>query len=340
MARRVNDVIVICGDANTQHAISEVLEPVRRNPAAYDLESIEVFEADQWLAGEHGRFGFDVRKFCGLLATRTLGRTLLYSDQVTSTQTLLFDKLYLLPASRGPLFLCHQQVAGKGRGGNSWESPAGCLMFTLKISLIDPSQLAFVQYLASLSMVKATKTFPGCAEFPLRIKWPNDLYIGDRVKIGGVLCQSTANEGMFDICIGLGLNVENARPTTCLNAAYHELLEQKQPVIENDRVEGPFNREALMAAFLAEFERDLAIFLQEGFASFEEEYTKTWLHTGQIVDLVAQNKKVIIRGLCSNGFLRATDADPATGEEYELHPDGNTFDFLKGLIIQKVLNKF
>ncbi|KAL3687581.1 hypothetical protein R1sor_013890 [Riccia sorocarpa] len=42
---------------------------------------------------------------------------------------------------------------------------------------------------------------------------------------------------------------------------------------------------------------------------------------------------VTIRGLTPSGYLLATDEQ---GEQYELHPDGNSFDFLKGLVRAKL----
>ena len=51
----------------------------------------------------------------------------------------------------------------------------------------------------------------------VRIKWPNDIY-ANKLKIGGILCQSVYRDGAFHVVIGAGLNVNNAKPTTCLSA--------------------------------------------------------------------------------------------------------------------------
>ena len=50
------------------------------------------------------------------------------------------------------LFVPHD---APGRGGNVWESPAGCLMFSFKASTRQAPQLAFLQYLISLAVVDA-----------------------------------------------------------------------------------------------------------------------------------------------------------------------------------------
>ncbi|KAI7741454.1 hypothetical protein M8C21_008534 [Ambrosia artemisiifolia] len=74
-----------------------------------------------------------------------------------------------------------------------------------------------------------------------------------------------------------------------------------------------------------------------GFKPLEELYYKTWLHSGQRVavqdpDLLVENT-VTVQGLTSSGYLLAIADD---GKMYELHPDGNSFDFFKGLVRRKV----
>lgn len=51
----------------------------------------------------------------------------------------------------------------------------------------------------------------------VRIKWPNDLYAGG-LKLGGVLCHSVFRARRFATVTGVGLNLDNAEPTTCVNA--------------------------------------------------------------------------------------------------------------------------
>lgn len=48
--------------------------------------------------------------------------------------------------------------SGAGRGGNRWESPGGCLMFTAVKRLAIPGQrLPFVQYIVSLAVAQAVQ---------------------------------------------------------------------------------------------------------------------------------------------------------------------------------------
>ncbi|XP_017219400.2 biotin--protein ligase 1, chloroplastic isoform X4 [Daucus carota subsp. sativus] len=78
-----------------------------------------------------------------------------------------------------------------------------------------------------------------------------------------------------------------------------------------------------------------------GFKPLEELYYKTWLHSGQRVIVEEKNddkdhgrqSMVTIQGLTSSGYLLAIGDD---NQMCELHPDGNSFDFFKGLIRRKL----
>lgn len=101
------------------------------------------------------------------------------------------------------------QTAGKGCGSNSWESEKGKnLTFSL---LIHPIEIhASRQFLISEAVsVALCKTLARYLESPtpLSIKWPNDIYYGDR-KICGMLIENMLQGSTIkDSIIGIGLNV-------------------------------------------------------------------------------------------------------------------------------------
>lgn len=189
-----------------------------------------------------------------LLRTNRLGGLLLFSPSLPSTQTLVRETLR--PAAPAGL-VCYtaHQLQGHGRGANSWVSPAGCLTFSFTSALADGATLPFVQYLVSLAILRAvdavrpTAVAETSAPSPVRIKWPNDIYAGEKVKIGGMLCQSEYRDGKFSVMTGaytiqesglrdcqrtepthlsaidtnilsltagIGINISNKEPTQCL----------------------------------------------------------------------------------------------------------------------------
>jgi biotin--protein ligase len=73
-----------------------------------------------------------------------------------------------------------------------------------------------------------------------------------------------------------------------------------------------------------------------GFEPLEPAYLRQWLHTDQKVVLeegAGAKTEVTVRGLTKTGYLLATDA---AGARFELHPDGNSFDFFQGLVKKKL----
>lgn len=55
------------------------------------------------------------------------------------------------------------------------------------------------------------------------IKWPNDIYSGG-LKLGGALIHTNWRSDRFSVVCGIGLNVSNREPTTCLD----ELLSRQR----------------------------------------------------------------------------------------------------------------
>lgn len=103
------------------------------------------------------------------------------------------------------------QCAGKGQGGNSWESEAGKnLLFSV---LTHPSAvLASRQFILSMAVSNAIRrTLAAETDEEVSIKWPNDIYIGDR-KVCGILIENhlTGNR-IKDCIIGIGINVNQTR---------------------------------------------------------------------------------------------------------------------------------
>ena len=101
-----------------------------------------------------------------------------------------------------------EQTAGKGMGSNSWESEVGKnLTFSLAADMnFLPAERQFLLSEAvPLGIVEVLdKLLP---TEKLSIKWPNDIYYGNR-KLAGILINSTIKANMMDISIiGIGLNV-------------------------------------------------------------------------------------------------------------------------------------
>jgi len=109
--------------------------------------------------------------------------------------------------AHGDIVICHEQTAGRGQRGNSWESePGRNLTFSL---LLRPRRIeapdAFLMSMAvSIGITEALRKLL-CQD--VLIKWPNDIYVGDR-KLAGILIENSfSGRKIGHAIIGIGLNV-------------------------------------------------------------------------------------------------------------------------------------
>ncbi|XP_054398465.1 biotin--protein ligase isoform X4 [Pongo abelii] len=150
------------------------------------------------------------------LQTKQLGKVILFAEVTPTTMRLLDGLMFQTPQEMGLIAIAARQTEGKGsvfptvdcvpgRGGNAWLSPVGCALSTVLISIPLRSQLGqripFVQHLMSVAVVEAVRSIPEYQDINLRVKWPNDIYYSDLMKIGGVLVNSTLMGETFYILI-------------------------------------------------------------------------------------------------------------------------------------------
>lgn len=109
-------------------------------------------------------------------------------------------------APAGTLVIANEQTAGRGRGGKTWQSSPGAgIWLTLIERPEDTSGLGVLSLRVGLAAAEALDRF---APEPIRLKWPNDLYV-DRGKLAGILVEARWREEACEwVSIGLGINVK------------------------------------------------------------------------------------------------------------------------------------
>ncbi|MBE0611307.1 MAG: biotin--[acetyl-CoA-carboxylase] ligase [Dehalococcoidia bacterium] len=149
---------------------------------------------------------FNPAAFQSALATASIGRYLVYRETLDSTMDLAAREAKE-GAPHGTLVFAEEQTAGRGRRGRSFYSPVGQnLYFTLvfRCPVEVHRRLPLIVPLAVCTAVQA--------EAPAaRIKWPNDVWIGDR-KVAGMLIDAELSPAGAVALPGIGINV-NADPT-------------------------------------------------------------------------------------------------------------------------------
>jgi BirA family biotin operon repressor/biotin-[acetyl-CoA-carboxylase] ligase len=108
-------------------------------------------------------------------------------------------------AASGTLILANEQDAGRGRGGRRWSSArGGGLWMTLVERPASPSGLDVLSLRVGLHMAEALDAL---AADRVRLKWPNDLYVGDG-KLAGILIEARWRDQRVEwVAIGVGVNI-------------------------------------------------------------------------------------------------------------------------------------
>ncbi|KAK8814309.1 hypothetical protein WA158_008171 [Blastocystis sp. Blastoise] len=268
----------------------------------------------------------NIKLYFDHLNSITLGRNIIYSHQLQSTQTLLFNRL---KDFEGDLACVTDiQFGGKGRNDHIWTSPYGCLMFSFKTQIDKAYNLCFMQYLSCIAMVRAIKQIPEYSKINVGIKWPNDIYVDKHVKIGGIICQSVYTKNKFNVITGIGINVSNSLPTTCLDDEASKI--KGSPVC--------VGRSILLAEFFNNMSSILLLFQKYGFEPFHDEYIDMWLHTNQQMTCQDEDGNlsgVTIQNINDEGFLTAINEK---GDIVELYPDSTSVNLMDKLIIRRKRN--
>ena len=128
-------------------------------------------------------------------------------SSVDSTNNYAMAKLHAGMVVPGMSFLALEQTAGKGQRGRQWQAPPGeniTMSIVLQPVSYEPFSLSAAVALGCYDFIKA------CGAENVSIKWPNDLYIGDR-KAGGILIENLVNGGRVKQAVaGIGINLNSA----------------------------------------------------------------------------------------------------------------------------------
>jgi BirA family biotin operon repressor/biotin-[acetyl-CoA-carboxylase] ligase len=127
-------------------------------------------------------------------------------DEVDSTNRDAFQRAEA--GEVGPLWImARRQTAGRGRSGRQWASEPGNLYASLLVKLAcSPAVVPQLSLLAGVAVVDAIGQAAGGVASGLRLKWPNDVLIG-QAKCAGILAESVSGHDAVIAVIGTGLNL-------------------------------------------------------------------------------------------------------------------------------------
>ncbi len=161
---------------------------------------------------------------------------IIHLPEVGSTNTYTTDLLATQWPEEGTVFWTSCQRAGRGQGSNVWESEPGmnlCFSIVLYPHFMPVAKQFRLSKLLGVALVDFADAL-GVKE--ASVKWPNDLYAGQR-KLGGILVETAVTGSTMKYAVaGVGINVNQTAFSSAL----------PNPVSLVEVAGGPFEPAALM----------------------------------------------------------------------------------------------
>lgn len=127
-----------------------------------------------------------------------------FLDEVDTTMTAARQMVAAGTLASGHAVLAHHQTAGRGRSQREWLStPGGALLMTIyRQQLLEPLQVGLIAIATGVAVAETVAALGVDA----RLKWPNDVLVGDR-KLAGVLITTRVGRHVIDVFAGIGMNI-------------------------------------------------------------------------------------------------------------------------------------
>ncbi len=222
------------------------------------------------------------------LDTKFIGQNIFAYSETDSTNNRAKEEH---SSPDGSLFIAEVQNHGKGRLGRGWEAPAGVgiwMSLLLKPDL-SPFNISQISLVAGLAVCRGIGN-------NARIKWPNDIVIGEK-KVCGILSEMSAETDRINyIVCGIGINVNVP--------AFDSALAEKATslFIETGK---KHNRAEIARRVLTEFELLYTDFLQNGLKKILDEYKPLCVTLDREVRVIYKRESIIARAvdIDENGSL-------------------------------------
>lgn len=230
----------------------------------------------------------DTRKIQSLLKTEFIGKNIIVYDKTDSTNLRAKSNCN---KPDGTVFIAETQTNGRGRLGRAWNSQKGTGIWhsILLKPAVPVSNISEITLAAGLAAYRAIG-------HNSKIKWPNDIVIGNK-KVCGILTELSADADKINyIVCGVGINVNTSGfPTEIADKATSLFAEFGHS----------FDRNELTANFLNEFETVYKLFLTAGIAPFKDEYKQNCVTIGRQVRVSGQSGTIIgtAEDILSDGSL-------------------------------------
>ena len=228
-------------------------------------------------------------------------------DSVDSTNSMA-KREALLGAPHGSVYLSDEQTGGRGRQGRSFSSPKGRGIY-LSVLLRPACAPADVPHATAMAAVAACDAVESACGVRPRIKWTNDLLLGEK-KLVGILSEMSAEweSGTLEsLVIGIGINCCQTRED------FPEELRDKATSLLLETGEKP-DRNRLAAALIDSLSRLSRDLLTEK-ASWLARYAEDCVTLGRPIRILRRDSQRhgIATGIDKNGALLVRYDNGETG---------------------------
>jgi BirA family transcriptional regulator, biotin operon repressor / biotin---[acetyl-CoA-carboxylase] ligase len=181
------------------------------------------------------------------------------------------------------------QTAGRGQRGRRWHANSGdALLLSAGWCFERGERIEGLSLAVGAMVARAAQRF---ARERITLKWPNDLLLDDRVKLGGILIETLPLDGERRVAvIGVGINIRpptlgeltgvaapDALPPGALLAGFQLRQADGATII----------RDALRQSILEEFAAQLPEFAANGFAAFRDDWWSRRAYADRAVRVLA-----------------------------------------------------
>jgi BirA family transcriptional regulator, biotin operon repressor / biotin---[acetyl-CoA-carboxylase] ligase len=168
-----------------------------------------------------------------------IGEELIWLKKTDSTNQYLQDMLKKTKIPEGTMVIAEEQTLGRGQRGNHWESSTGenlTFSFVIYPDFLELKNQFMLSKIIALALFDLLKRYTG----DVKIKWPNDIYIGKK-KVAGILLENVIKgTKLSNTIVGIGLNINQKIFSEALPFASSLSLETgndyKLPTILNELI--------------------------------------------------------------------------------------------------------
>lgn len=135
-----------------------------------------------------------------------IGKEIIHLSSTDSTNNYANSQIREKEVPEGTVFLAYEQTSGRGQLKNFWESQPG---ENLTFSIVVYPDFLEIRHQFMLSKVVVLGIYKALSKYvdQLKVKWPNDIYVGNQ-KLGGILIENSIMYGLLkSSVIGIGLNI-------------------------------------------------------------------------------------------------------------------------------------